>query len=338
MISIITPNYNRADLIKEAANSIFKQSSKDWEWIIVDDGSTDNSWQFLQTLSSKDARVKVYQRDRLPKGAPTCRNIGIDKSIGEYLIFLDSDDLLASFCIEQRLKAAQEHPDTDMLIFPMLLFRDHPDDTRLLWNIDKEMDDATRVMIGDAICQTTGPLWRRQTLINIGKWDEELLLWQDVELHLRAFMNKVSYKKLMNLSPDIFIRLSDVSISRTGFNSLPKIKSRIKVFKSSLKLAIEVGTQEMYNKGLGQMGFDLICSTIFNNHIKEAKELLNYEHRYNLFSTSDKSKLKLYYWAKRLKLYKLPLLQKLAVRPTSNRFLGSTNTLGNIKYTEEIKI
>src|SRR4051812_28957052 len=108
-------------MVGETAASIFAQTYPNWEWMIVDDGSTDNSWEVLQGFAANDSRVRIFQRDREPKGACTCRNIAVEKATGDYVIFLDTDDLLATFCLEQRVKAMDEHPDCDFVIFPMLL-------------------------------------------------------------------------------------------------------------------------------------------------------------------------------------------------------------------------
>ena len=96
LVSIVIPLYNRAELIAETLQSVLMQFYQNWECIVVDDGSTDNSFQVIKSLFEKDNRIKVYERNREPKGASTCRNIGIEKSNGEYIIFLDSDDLLDS--------------------------------------------------------------------------------------------------------------------------------------------------------------------------------------------------------------------------------------------------
>src|SRR4051812_10244156 len=82
VVSIITPSYNRANLVTETAESILAQTYPHWEWMIVDDGSTDNSWEVLQELSRKDSRIKIFQRDRGPKGVCVCRNIAVEKSTG----------------------------------------------------------------------------------------------------------------------------------------------------------------------------------------------------------------------------------------------------------------
>ena len=80
MISIITPNFNRAYIIEETAESILNQTNDNWEWVIVDDGSTDASWETLKSYQARDSRIRVFKRNREPKGACTCRNIGVEKS------------------------------------------------------------------------------------------------------------------------------------------------------------------------------------------------------------------------------------------------------------------
>src|SRR5690554_5694001 len=101
-ISIIIPVFNRQKLIKETLDSVLAQIYENWECIVVDDGSTDETWEVLEQYAKKDARIKIHKRHRDPKGAPTCRNIGMELSEGEYLIFLDSDDLLAKWALQHR--------------------------------------------------------------------------------------------------------------------------------------------------------------------------------------------------------------------------------------------
>ena len=89
--SIIIPNYNKGDYIKECLDSIFNQDiEKDkYEVIVIDDGSTDNSVNII-----KQFPVKFFQTNR--KGAGGARNVGIDNATGEYILFLDSDDFIAN--------------------------------------------------------------------------------------------------------------------------------------------------------------------------------------------------------------------------------------------------
>lgn len=93
MVSIITPCYNSAAYISETIQSVLNQTYKDWEMIIIDDGSSDESAEIISKFLYKDKRIK-YFRTESPTGSPSFpRNIGLDKAMGKYIAFLDSDDL-----------------------------------------------------------------------------------------------------------------------------------------------------------------------------------------------------------------------------------------------------
>ncbi|MFV8271459.1 glycosyltransferase family 2 protein [Flavobacterium sp. GT2N3] len=93
-VSIIIPSYNRANLIGETLDSIIAQTYINWECIIVDDGSTDNTSEIISSYLKKDNRFQLYARPKhKPKGPSACRNYGIENSVGEYLIFFDDDDI-----------------------------------------------------------------------------------------------------------------------------------------------------------------------------------------------------------------------------------------------------
>ena len=89
MISIITPTYNRAHLLPRMVNSVINQTNKDWELIIVDDGSTDNTVEIVQPFLN-DTRIKYIKKEN--SGAAHTRNVGAENSKGGYITFLDSDD------------------------------------------------------------------------------------------------------------------------------------------------------------------------------------------------------------------------------------------------------
>lgn len=90
-ISVIIPTYNRGEFIKKTINSVLNQTIKNFELIIVDDGSTDNTKEIIEEFIKKDDRVKYfYQKNSGSPSEP--RNLGIEKAQGEYIAFLDSDD------------------------------------------------------------------------------------------------------------------------------------------------------------------------------------------------------------------------------------------------------
>jgi glycosyltransferase involved in cell wall biosynthesis len=283
VVSIITPSYNRADLVEETARSIFAQTYPHWEWVIVDDGSTDGSWEILEGFAATDERVSIYRRHRAPKGACACRNIAVDRSTGKYLIFLDTDDILMEGCLEQRVAAMESAPDMDFAIFPMLMFRKDLDDMNLLWNIDNGGDDIERILFGDGVCPGTGTLWRKDSFVRIGMWKEELLLWQDVELHLRSMLEGLQYVKRFDLPPDIYLRVTEVSLSRTGYHSPEKLASRITILREVGLRMLDKGKMDRYRKGLRSMYLDIFFNCASSRQERALEAMKRLDRSWELF-------------------------------------------------------
>lgn len=127
LVSIIIPNYNRANLIGETLGSILNQTYTNWECVIVDDGSTDNSIDVINQYVNQDSRFILYKRPLdYPKGANACRNIGMEKSTGDYIIFFDSDDLMMENHVATKLNFML-NADLDYAVFKSKNFG-HPND------------------------------------------------------------------------------------------------------------------------------------------------------------------------------------------------------------------
>jgi glycosyltransferase involved in cell wall biosynthesis len=206
LVSILIPSYNRADLISETFDSVMAQTYLNWECLVIDDGSTDQSVQIIEEYLQKDSRIKFFQRNLEPKGAPTCRNIGLNHAVGDFVIYLDSDDLLAPYCLSQRVILFQQYSDCDFIVFKSLLFDNQPEDAQFVWNIDTEEDDLLRFLRMDALWQTSGPIYKRDYLIQMKGFNEDLPFWQDFDLHLRCLMNNANYNKFFDLPADVYIR------------------------------------------------------------------------------------------------------------------------------------
>jgi glycosyltransferase involved in cell wall biosynthesis len=107
-ISIIMPTYNRAAYIIETIESITGQTYSNWELIIVDDGSEDNTEEIVMRL--KDERIQFYKAGKIGIGIKL-KNIGIERASGELIAFIDSDDLWAPLKLEKQVAALQQYPD-----------------------------------------------------------------------------------------------------------------------------------------------------------------------------------------------------------------------------------
>ena len=98
-ISIIMPIYNSENFIKESLNSLINQTFKNFELICVNDGSTDNTLNILREYEKKDERIKIINQDNM--GAGIARNVGMKNAKGDYLMFLDSDDIFEQKMLEE---------------------------------------------------------------------------------------------------------------------------------------------------------------------------------------------------------------------------------------------
>lgn len=107
LVSIITPNYNASKYIAATIESVQNQTYKNWELLIIDDCSTDNSIEIINAFQKKDARIKLLE---LPQnsGPAIVRNQGIKIAQGNYLTFIDSDDIWLSNFIETSLKLVKD--------------------------------------------------------------------------------------------------------------------------------------------------------------------------------------------------------------------------------------
>ncbi|MDS1909561.1 glycosyltransferase [Vibrio parahaemolyticus] len=103
LISIITPAYNSSKLISQTYQAILSQTYCNWEWIVTDDCSTDDTFEVLKKISFEDERVKVFRNNK-NSGAAISRNNSIENAKGEYLAFIDSDDLWIDNKLELQLK------------------------------------------------------------------------------------------------------------------------------------------------------------------------------------------------------------------------------------------
>lgn len=103
LVSIITPVYNAEKFIEETIQSVQNQTYKEWEMIIVDDCSCDNSEIIIKDMQERDSRIK-YIRLRENSGAAMARNVALENSNGRYIAFLDSDDLWANSKLEEQIR------------------------------------------------------------------------------------------------------------------------------------------------------------------------------------------------------------------------------------------
>lgn len=115
-ISIITASYNYAQYIEEAVESVLNQSYTDWELILVDDSSSDNSVEIIEKYCQKDKRIKFFRHaDGQNKGLKETLLLGLKHATGDWIAFLESDDALEPDYLLKKVEIAQKYPQTALI-------------------------------------------------------------------------------------------------------------------------------------------------------------------------------------------------------------------------------
>ena len=181
MVSIVIPAYNRVKTIARAVESGLAQSLRDIEVIVVDDGSTDTTSEVVGVLNATDARVRCIRQSG-NCGAQAARNTGIRAARGEWITFLDSDDMYLSHSVEVRLTEAVVqgvkviHSDGEVI---------RVGDERGVFGVP-----ALRGQIYCDLLRRPGPMFpalmvHRDALVRIGLLDERIIAWQEWDTAIR---------------------------------------------------------------------------------------------------------------------------------------------------------
>lgn len=215
-IAVILPNWNGGKYLAEMLDSLISQTFEDFKVFVVDDESTDNSIEILKKYTMKDSRIHYVVRNRQTKGAQTCRNIGFERSIGaKYVVFFDNDDLVAPFCLEQRIAFMDEHQDIDYGIFPALNFEKQPyDNPKMVWGCHY-IDDTLKAMLNWTLPMVGWTnIYRRTSYVEKGLyWDERLKSMQDTDFNIQSILKGCKFDYSFEAKPDYFYRNSQGSVS-----------------------------------------------------------------------------------------------------------------------------
>jgi glycosyltransferase involved in cell wall biosynthesis len=182
-ISVVMPTHNAERFLASAIESVLTQDYSDFEFIVVDDASTDATPMILQHYTNLDSRLRVLRNER-NRGAPYSRNRGIMVCSGEYVATFDSDDLCMPDRLSTQVRRMQEHDEVGVIGSSIFLideinrvigFRRYPTDDQLL----------RRNMFKFSPFAAPSTMIRKTTLLNAGLYDEELGGVEDIDLWFR---------------------------------------------------------------------------------------------------------------------------------------------------------
>lgn len=226
-ISVVMPVYNGEKYLSQAINSILTQSFKDFEFIIIDDNSTDNSLKILNQFAKTDKRIIILRNKENLRATKTL-NVGLKKARGQYIARMDADDWSYPNRFQRQFKFMEKHPDIGV-----------SGSTIEICNKDLKVKNLRRYPLDDASARKiifryspfAHPVtfWRKDMLDKVGGYNEAIPLSQDYELYFR--IGKIC--KFGNL-PDTLLKLrtheDSSSIIRGRYQEQFALYTRIKAY------------------------------------------------------------------------------------------------------------
>lgn len=201
LVSIIVPFFNSETFIQETLNSVRDQSYQNWECILVDDGSVDSSHEICKKNIQNDRRFKLFINDSGTKGVSSARNFGINLAQGEFILFLDSDDLLASDCLTNRVQYLLDDKELDFAVFQVESFGNES------YLMTSHHENYLNAFISlDFPWTVMSALWRSTFIKKIGGFNSDLSRFEDPDFHIRALLKRPKFEVLYKVSPDSFYR------------------------------------------------------------------------------------------------------------------------------------
>ncbi len=212
-VSVVVPVYNRLELLRETVHSLKRQTLADAEFLLVDDRSDEITRQFLCALPEEDRRFRILSKpEGVPKGCQASRNLGLEHASGRYLLFLDSDDLLASDCLYKRLQFIELQVDADIVIGNQAIF--YETSGECYWvNVPRDdLDDIDRFLtIGlsvDVPWINAGCLIRTSALRSVNVQWRQSFHWDDLAFHLDCLLAGLRVRWMpRSLVPDAWYRI-----------------------------------------------------------------------------------------------------------------------------------
>jgi glycosyltransferase involved in cell wall biosynthesis len=221
LISIIIPCYNYGKFLPDTLDSVLRQTYVQWECIIVNDGSSDNTEAVAREYQNRDKRIKyIYQHN---KGLSAARNTGIKESNGSYLQFLDADDLIEAGKLKAQLQAFAENPEYDIVYSGVNYFRTQFPEERLhsmcrnnkKWmpNVSGSGKAVLKYLFERNIMAANCPLVKRTVFTQVGQFNENLKYLEDWEFWLRCALHNLNFFYLNKPGTLALVRIHENSMT-----------------------------------------------------------------------------------------------------------------------------
>lgn len=182
LVSVIMPTYNYSKYLRQSITSILLQSYDNFEFIIINDGSTDDTRDIILSFANKDDRI-VYLENETNRGIPYSLNKALDHCKGDFIARMDSDDIAFLDALEVKLRYMIQHPEVDMLGTNVVFFAETPDKVLSRSHVPLDYDDLKTSLLFTSLIYHPTILVRRQ-VFDKHRYDENFPLIEDYKLFI----------------------------------------------------------------------------------------------------------------------------------------------------------
>lgn len=188
LISVIVPSYNYGHFIDKAAQSLVDQSERNWECLIVDDGSKDRTAAVAKDWARKDPRFRYFFQPNA--GLSSARNLGLRHAVGEYVQFLDADDWLEPAKLSHQAHFLKENPSIG-LVYGEAFYEEGSVSRAAVFSDGRP--DILSALVAQNVAVVNAFLVRKSVLGEVGAFDESLAAYEDWDLWLRCALKGKSF-------------------------------------------------------------------------------------------------------------------------------------------------
>lgn len=254
LISVIIPVYNGKQTIKATIKSVLNQSFANLELIVINDGSQDSSLEVISNI--KDPRLKVFSYEN--SGVAISRNRGIKLSSGEFIAFLDADDLWTSDKLEAQLKALQVNPQAAVAFSWVDYINEFGDFLHTGNHVTINGNAYKQMLVENVLENGSNPLVRRGALDKVGGFNQSLTPAEDWDMWLRLAASydfvtvpypQILYRTLSNSGSSNVLKMEKVAsqLIEQAFNSAPLSLQYLK--KKALAVSYHYLTRKSLESG-----------------------------------------------------------------------------------------
>ena len=175
LVTVIVPCFNYARYLRQCVESLSRQSYTQWECIIVDDGSTDDTSAVCAELGGSESRIRTIRQTNA--GLSAARNAGIRRASGEFVQFLDADDLLQSEKLATHVGYLRAHAGVDIVAGNAAYVNERADGRPRVWSsrpVEGDGAAALQALVYGNPLMVNSPLLRRQVFDLVGMFNENL--------------------------------------------------------------------------------------------------------------------------------------------------------------------